>query len=316
MIRIKNVIEHAMRAAALAGAALLLTNCASPRVEAAPAQNAYRPAPGSAILVPVKRGESVSEIAKHYRVDVEDVVAMNGLKNRNQVVTGQRIYIPAYGSTEARLLVQAQKTNTTARGGISVKSLSSPVAYTPNPQRDVIVPKPRPEEGSRSVATANAPNFRDYLPSWSQTLGLTPRADSPFIWPVNGRVVAGFGKTVEGGRNDGINIVVPEGTPVRAAADGVVTYVGNELKSYGNLLLIKHDNGFVTAYAHTDRIVVERGEHVRRGDTVAYTGATGDVTQPQLHFEIRQGTKPVNPTAYLGATGNQASRLPKDPAKS
>jgi murein DD-endopeptidase MepM/ murein hydrolase activator NlpD len=319
MIGKKIEIYGAARAAMLAVAALLLTNCASSRVATAPAEQSYRPAPGSAIVVAVRGGETVSEIAQHYGVAEEDIVAMNGLRDRNQVLAGQRIYIPAYGSTQARLAARAPEQRNGARAGvqrISVNALGMPGAYAQRYPSDVIIPKPRPSDASRTVASATPGSFRDYLPSLAESLGLSPKTDSPFIWPVNGRVVSTFGKTTEGGRNDGINIAVPQGTPVRAAADGVVSYVGNELKGYGNLLLIRHDNGFVTAYAHADRIAVERGERVRRGDTVAYTGATGDVTQPQLHFEIRQGVKPVNPTAYLGATGTQANRLPRDPARS
>jgi murein DD-endopeptidase MepM/ murein hydrolase activator NlpD len=91
------------------------------------------------------------------------------------------------------------------------------------------------------------------------------------------------------------------GDPIHAAAEGTVSYVGNELKNYGNLILIKHDNGFITAYAHSETVKVMRGQHVATGDVIAYAGATGDVTEPQLHFELRFGTKPINPQPYLVA---------------
>jgi murein DD-endopeptidase MepM/ murein hydrolase activator NlpD len=122
-----------------------------------------------------------------------------------------------------------------------------------------------------------------------------------FLWPVQGKILANFGVNGSGQRNDGIDISTPRGTPVRAAGDGMVSYVGDELTAYGKLVLIRHSDGFVTAYAHSDAVVVKRGQRVRRGDVIAYAGATGDVNEPQLHFELRFGTKPVDPKPYLVA---------------
>jgi len=120
-----------------------------------------------------------------------------------------------------------------------------------------------------------------------------------FRWPVRGRVIASFGATTNGQQNDGINLAVPEGTPVKAADDGVVAYAGNELKGYGNLVLIRHPNGFVSAYAHASEVLVKRGDTIKRGQVIAHAGQTGNVTSPQLHFEIRKGSTPVDPTKYL-----------------
>lgn len=120
-----------------------------------------------------------------------------------------------------------------------------------------------------------------------------------FSWPANGKVISDFGRTRDGERNDGINIALPVGTPIKAAASGTVTYSGDELKNYGNLLLIKHSDGYVTAYAHAEKLLVPRGAVVSKGQVIAYAGDTGDVSSPQLHFEIRRGTTPVNPDSYL-----------------
>ena len=129
---------------------------------------------------------------------------------------------------------------------------------------------------------------------------VSPDADSPsFTWPLQGRILADFGSTASGGRNDGINIAVASGTPIHAAAAGQVSYAGNELRGYGNLVLIKHDGGYVTAYAHADRLAVNRGDYVAKGQVIGYAGQTGDVTSPQLHFEIRKGVQPVNPRTLL-----------------
>ena len=120
-----------------------------------------------------------------------------------------------------------------------------------------------------------------------------------FRWPVRGRVIAAFGPKPNGVQNDGINLAVPEGTPIKAAEDGVVAYAGSELKGYGNLVLVRHSNGFVTAYAHASDVLVKRGETVKRGQVIAHAGQTGNVTSPQLHFEIRKGATPVDPAQYL-----------------
>lgn len=135
-----------------------------------------------------------------------------------------------------------------------------------------------------------------------KTTGSVPKADEPaadkadFRWPARGRVIAGFsGK----GGNEGINIAVPEGTPIKAAEGGTVAYAGNELKGYGNLVLIRHPNGYVSAYAHNGALNVKRGDAIKRGQVVATAGQTGNVASPQLHFELRKGSTPVDPTPYL-----------------
>ena len=115
-----------------------------------------------------------------------------------------------------------------------------------------------------------------------------------FRWPARGRIIQGF----KGG-NDGINIAVPEGTAVKAAEGGTVAYAGSELKGYGNLVLIRHPNGYVTAYANNGELDVKRGEQVKRGQVIAKSGQSGNVTSPQLHFELRKGSTPVDPTSYL-----------------
>jgi murein DD-endopeptidase MepM/ murein hydrolase activator NlpD len=125
----------------------------------------------------------------------------------------------------------------------------------------------------------------------------TASVSGDFRWPARGRVIAGFGAN---GGNEGINIAVPEGTPVKAAEAGTVTYAGSEVKGYGNLVLIRHENGFVSAYAHNGSLSVKRGEQVKRGQVIATSGQTGNVTSPQLHFEIRKGATPVDPMKHLG----------------
>lgn len=120
-----------------------------------------------------------------------------------------------------------------------------------------------------------------------------------FRWPVRGRIISDFGAKPGGARNDGVNLAVPEGTPVKAADAGTVIYSGNELKGFGNLVLLRHADGWVSAYAHNSKLNVKRGDSVARGEAIANAGASGSVSQPQVHFELRQGNKPVDPLRYL-----------------
>lgn len=123
-----------------------------------------------------------------------------------------------------------------------------------------------------------------------------------FVWPVQGKVISKFGPKMNGLVNDGVNISAKEGTPIGAAADGEVVYVGNALTGYGNMAIVRHADGWMTAYAHASRIAVKKGDKVKRGAVIGYVGKSGDVSSPQLHFGVREGKKPVNPEAVLPKT--------------
>jgi murein DD-endopeptidase MepM/ murein hydrolase activator NlpD len=155
------------------------------------------------------------------------------------------------------------------------------------------------QSAPRSTHTV-ARNAPGYAPVTSQALPPVGGALA-FDWPVSGRVISDFGATANGGKNDGINLAASKDAPIHASASGTVTYAGDELKNYGNLVLVKHSGGYTTAYAHADRLIVTRGEFVTRGQIIGYVGQTGDVASPQLHFEIRTGTTPVNPRSYLSS---------------
>ena len=154
--------------------------------------------------------------------------------------------------------------------------------------------RPQSSAPPRSATGATMP--RSPPPSLRPRGRLPPRK---FRWPARGKVIAAFGKRTDGSHNDGINIAVPQGADVHAAEGGRVAYAGNELKGYGNLVLIRHDNGWVSAYAHADQILVKRDDVVRRGQVIAKAGKTGTVDQPQLHFELRHGAKPVDPLPHM-----------------
>jgi murein DD-endopeptidase MepM/ murein hydrolase activator NlpD len=231
-------------------------------------RTALAPTTGMHVVAP---GETLHSIARLYGKSVMVLATANNIRPDTMVKVGERIIIPGVqpGAVVAPR-VQAQ---------VAPPSPSLATAESPHSAR---------------VATPEAPAQESTIKTAEPAGGLPS-----FRWPVRGRVIASFGPTPNGLQNDGINLAVPEGTPVKAAEDGVVAYAGNELKGYGNLVLVRHSNGFVTAYAHASDILVKRGETVKRGQVIAHSGQTGNVTSPQLHFEIRKGSTPVDPSQYL-----------------
>jgi murein DD-endopeptidase MepM/ murein hydrolase activator NlpD len=177
-----------------------------------------------------------------------------------------------------------------------------PVGLPPPAAGTLTPPAPPPVEQQVAVAPQTGAAAAQ-APAAPQASAPAPQqesaAGSGFRWPVRGRVISEFGKKPNGERNDGINMAVPEGTAVKAAEDGTVIYSGNELKSYGNLILVRHENGWVSAYAHNSELKVKRGEQVRRGQIVALSGMSGGVTTPQVHFELRKDATPVNPMSHM-----------------
>lgn len=178
--------------------------------------------------------------------------------------------------------VQPVKTAAPAQQPAKPVVVASAPATEPKP---AAIPKAEPAPEPKT--TASLPKQEEAAVSSSD------KAD--FRWPARGRVISGYSK----GGNEGINIAVPEGTPVKAAEGGTVAYAGSELKGYGNLVLIRHPNGYVSAYAHNGELKVKRGDSVKRGQVVANSGQSGNVSSPQLHFELRKGSTPVDPTPYL-----------------
>jgi murein DD-endopeptidase MepM/ murein hydrolase activator NlpD len=243
---------------------------------AAPAHNAT----ATETVHVAARGESLVGIARHYGVTLPALAKANNLQPNGKISTGDRLVIPAGGRPLAARQTQIQ-------------------AAAPQ------VAQPRTVAVEKKVASAPAQNARmaTQEPPTTDTVAKTADAAGAmpsFRWPVRGRVITAFGANTNGTQNDGINLAVPAGTPVKAADDGVVAYAGNELKGYGNLVLIRHPNGFVSAYAHASELLVKRGDSIKRGQVIAHAGQTGNVTSPQLHFEIRKGSTPVDPAKYLG----------------
>ena len=168
-----------------------------------------------------------------------------------------------------------------------------------SPPATRVVTPAAPQQSARLAQSNVQVEEKPVEPAANATPSETTSARPSFRWPVRGKVITGYGAKTNGKANDGINLAVPEGTPVKAAEDGVVAYSGNELKGYGNLILVRHSNGYVTAYAHASELMVKRGDTIKRGQIIAKSGQTGEVGSPQLHFEIRKGSSAVDPLQFL-----------------
>jgi murein DD-endopeptidase MepM/ murein hydrolase activator NlpD len=234
---------------------------------------------GSQHVHVVSPGETLMALSRKYHKPLGAIAKANNIEPHTMVKVGDRIVIPGVApQAAAKPLVPAPLTQapTPAPKVASVPAAPSAAMVTPAAH------EPEPPKAKADV-TAAMPSFR---------------------WPVNGRVITAFGPKPSGQQNDGINVSVPEGTPIKAAEDGVVAYAGNELKTYGNLVLVRHANGYVTAYAHASEIMVKRDDPVKRGQIIAKAGQTGSVAAPQLHFEIRKGSTPVDPAPFLAKGSN------------
>ena len=293
------------------------------------------PATPTGQVVTVQAGDTVYALSRRYGVAVRDILQANDLAPPYHLLIGQTVQLPAqrthlvrggdtiygisrlYGITTSELvranelqepyqLFVGQRLELPAGDG-SVPAPPAPASEPQEVEVAIAVPEPTPEPTTFSGAGVPLPKPKPAVPVTvpQGTTGPVTVADIPertggkFSWPVEGPLLSSFGPKDNGLHNDGINIAAPAGTPVLAAEDGVVAYVGDELGGFGNLVLLRHGDGWVTAYAHNADIRVARGQRVSRGQLIATVGATGGVDNPQTHFEIRKGTNAVNPMLYL-----------------
>lgn len=247
-----------------AGATVIAND--APTRRAAASETPIRRVAAKDQLYTVRRGDTLYSISRLSGVEVDTIASANRLRAPYTLDVGQRLLIP-----------QAP-----------VGSLQAAQAKTPEPRAEESKP-------------AKAEDVAEIARNVSYTPQPAAPAKSMFDWPVRGKIISEYGSGNLGRRNDGVNIAAPVGAPVRAAADGQVVYRGSELEGFGNLLLIKHADGFVTAYAHNDTMLVKKGDQIRKGQVIAKVGQTGAVTTPQLHFEIRQELQTIDPVALLGA---------------
>jgi murein DD-endopeptidase MepM/ murein hydrolase activator NlpD len=278
----------------------------------------------------VQAGETLYSISRAYGVDLYSTAQANDLQPPYVIAVGQQLRIPsstgyavaaapppavpsgrsvdveilpapgsapaAQSSAPATQVPQAQ-TPPSSRSPAPVPSEAPSQTAQQAPQQPAEQSAPQ-QEAAAPVAPTPAPSAASKPESDKETV-LPPRSGRTFSWPVRGRILSTFGPKADGLHNDGINIAARAGAPVIAAENGVVVYAGNELRGFGNLLLVRHADGWITAYAHLDKMLVKKGQKVTRGQAIGTVGTSGGVSQPQLHFEIRRGTQAVDPAKFL-----------------
>ncbi|MCU0987575.1 MAG: M23 family metallopeptidase [Acetobacteraceae bacterium] len=312
-------LARPLRHLALAAALALLAACAG--TAPPPSGGMHRAEP---VTVIVQRGDTLLAIARRHGVALSPLAAANGLAPPYVIRPGQVLHVPGGSMPLAPPVAVAASGSSLGAAAVpeppAAPATSPPIVEPPSsravmaealpppgpPPPDAAPRDPTPQAAARTAsppapaeratsraAPAEQPRPREAAPP--------PRRMPPgrFAWPVQGRVVSGFGSKGGGLVNDGMNIAAPRGTPVRAAADGTVIYAGNEVRGFGNLVLVRHEGGWVTAYAHNERLMVRQGQAVRTGEEIARVGSTGAVGAPQLHFQVRRDGKPVDPAAYL-----------------
>ena len=235
--------------------------------------------------VVVLSGDTLYSLSRKYSVPVNDLAVMNKLTPPFNLKVGQKIRVPnlarvaveSTGKTTVKVVEKSQK--------VSVENKSVQQKADAKMSTDKVASK-QSEKKISSDPSKKLPK-------------INARSSSKFSWPVRGKILSNYGAKTNGLFNDGINIGATRGAVVGAAENGVVAYAGNEVKGMGNLIIIQHDDGWMTVYAHMDSMVVRRGARVSVGQKIGTVGKTGKVDSPQLHFEIRKGTKAYNPTSYL-----------------
>ncbi len=265
----------------------------------------------------VHKGDTLYSLARKNNLSMRAIIEENNLKPPYGLQVGQKLRIPQPKTHVVKkketLYSISQKYNMSVNSLSKLNKLKSPYTLRVG-QKLLISPEIKVSQNTKinrkgeEYYQKNTPTSSKIKQTPQKTPKATPRkgvkvpwhqSKKKFSWPVKGKITSGFGANAKGQHNDGINIQAPQGTTVRAADDGTVGYAGNELKGYGNLILIRHNNGWITAYAHNQKLLVKKGAKVKKGEKIATVGKTGNVKSPQLHFEIRYKTKVVNPKNYL-----------------
>ena len=241
----------------------------------------------------VQQGETLSELAEQYKVPLSRLIQVNRVKKPYHIYVGQVLTIPGAMPPPAGTVVAAARTaqRTAAVPMPMPRPDQPPIRLAELAPERLVAPEPdaapaqdeETREATRRAATRKPP----------------PLSGDGFLWPTRGRIIDGFGSKPNGARNDGINIGAEIGTPVMAAENGIVVYAGDSIPGFGRMLLIRHAGGFTTAYAHNSALFAKVGSEVERGQVIAHVGSSGAVAGPQLHFEMRLGPKPVDPSRHL-----------------
>ncbi|SDF73381.1 Murein DD-endopeptidase MepM and murein hydrolase activator NlpD, contain LysM domain [Limimonas halophila] len=274
----------------------------------------------------VQRGDTLYSISRRFGVDMNALARRNDIGPPYLIHPGDVLTVPDGDATRVAETRQRERetvrgdadrkpetgtadreTSDSGGGGDVVRASAEPEARVTVPIPDekprAIARRQRRDEG-REAETRQAAADADR--SAAPVSDPPARSAGSFLWPVKGEVIADYGPQNNGLHNDGVNIAAPSGTAIRAAANGVVAYVGDDLKGFGKLVLVKHADGWITAYAHAAAIIVDRGDRVERGQPLARVGSSGNVSRPQLHFEVRKGSQAIDPQEVMATT--RASR--------
>ena len=287
------------------------------RMDAAP-QERMPPMPREkpALLLKVSEGETVYSISRRFNVPPRLVIALNDLPPPFLLTVGQKLLLPRRDASDGRRYeppveaarrVWDQPPARTTEIAAPSHEVQVTVVETAAPARERTEAPAPPVPSAARVVRAEPARSRPSPPSSLSALARQadaidvplPPTRNTFLWPIEGRVISSFGSKPDGKHNDGINIAVPVGSDIRASQNGVVAYAGNELRGYGNLVLIRHDGGWMTAYAHNETLLVGKGDMVRRGQVISRSGKSGRVSRPQAHFEIRRDGEPQDPLRLL-----------------
>ncbi|MBV8683412.1 MAG: peptidoglycan DD-metalloendopeptidase family protein [Caulobacteraceae bacterium] len=269
--------------------------------------------PGQKLKIPVEKayvaesGDTLALIARRFGVNLPELAQVNDLSERARLRPGDQIALPAEFHDHGPVEIEPARTVMSEPSyGRSYASASpgyqSP--YEATPRGGVYTPTPRPTPSSPGYLPPTPSPSEAGAPALSDTQ-IAALAHNRFIWPVQGEVINRFGAKGLGVRNDGVDVSSPEGSVVHAAAAGDVVYAGNQIPGYGNLVLIQHPDGWVTAYAHLSHITVQMRENVTQGQEIGQVGTSGGVASPQLHFEVRykasagETARPVDPLLVL-----------------
>ncbi len=241
----------------------------------------------------VQSGDTLYGIARLFGVSSSEITRLNNLQPPYIVRVGQVLRLPSATRKDVRKSTARKDVdNLVSKSG---NNGSLPVQNSEKPATQAVikdgvpVPQSKPEQYVKPKSV-HVSKVRTKAPK---------RASSKFLRPVRGKIISNYGAKKSGLHNDGINIAAPRGAPVKAAENGVVVYAGNALKGSGNLILVRHENQWMSAYAHLDKILVRKGQIVKRGAQIGKVGSTGNVSKPQLHFEIRRATSAMNPVKYM-----------------
>jgi len=234
--------------------------------------------------ITVEKGDTLYSLSRQYQIPVNDLAVMNKLSNPFTLTVGQKLKVPKLDNVQVR----------------SSKEIQQIKASTPTKKAAEKTAKITPTTNNKTTKTTKTTqNTKISSDPKKQLPKISARSASKFSWPVRGKILSQYGAKNKGLFNDGINIGAAQGTAVKAAENGVVAYAGNEVKGMGNLIIVQHSDGWMTVYAHLDSMSVRRGNKVNVGQQIGKVGKTGKVDKPQLHFEIRKGTKAYNPVSYL-----------------